>query len=155
VNADGMLRVQALQSLAMRRAIVGASARHLFCWLIAAVVVLQAFGPLALRTLPRGHFHPLSAMPAATGGFDLNAVLAHAPRIGHAHVHLEQHAHDAGTDAIDVDLGDNGKRTLDLQAPLPASAVVVAARDAPALRPAPGVRFRSRTPPPLDEPPRG
>lgn len=150
-----MHRPQALQSMTMCRALVGAPARRALCWLLAAVVVLQAFGPFALRAMPRAHFHPASSMPAGGSRIDLNAVLAHAPGLGHGHAYLAQHAHDAGADAIDVDTSDTGSRSVDLQVPLPAVATPVASRDAPPLRPPPGVRFRSRTTLPLDEPPRG
>jgi hypothetical protein len=155
VNADGMHRSQALQSMTMRRAIVGAPARRALCWLVAAVVVLQAFGPLALRAMPRAHHHPASSMPAGNSRIDLNAVLAHAPGLGHAHAHLAQHAHDAGSDAIDADTGDAGSRSVDLQLPLPTAAIFVAMGERPQLRPPPRVCFRSRTTLPLDEPPRG
>lgn len=143
----------------MLRAVAWREARRAFCWILAAVLACQAFGPLMLRAQPRAHFHPASSATGAAQRIDLNAVLAHAPGLGHGHehghVHAEQHAHDAGSDAIDLDAGDANPRSLDLPAPWPARPPGMARLGATPLPDAADEPFRSRTTPPPDEPPRG
>jgi hypothetical protein len=141
--------------MAMSRAFVAPHPRRILCWLVAAVVVLQAFAPLTLRVLARSHFHPTAAGPAGAGRLDLNAALAHTHALGHGHAHVAHHGHDAGSDAIDVDDNDSGTRALDLQAPLPkALRLAVAKAPGPQAAGADEV-FRSRPIVPPDKPPRG